>query len=239
MKAYRLLRYILSIAITLTVYSCTTDPQSQAISYIADTTEEDFFPLSIESIKGVSVVAKDHTAGEIIRIRPINELGYNPIRKAEVQPVENILLSNQYQRKQAIEKYYNQVEVFLSEIDTSRKERCTSVVYQVIAQELNHLSKSKANKKILVVNSDLMENSHLSNFYHEDTLRLLVEEPDMLGKRFKNSYPLNNLTGISVHLIYQPKTTEESIQFEIVSKFYIQLLQGATVTTSANLFDSM
>lgn len=148
---------------------------------------------------------------------------------------ENMWLSNEFEREEKIKAFEEGITNELNSNDSAGKRH--SSIYLPLARELNRLSQSKAQQKVLIVYSDLMENSPELSFYREGTLRSLKTNPGAIKAILEKQTTLPDLTGIEVHFIYQPATTEKDNEFNIVSKFYGKLLEekGAQVTVSANL----
>jgi hypothetical protein len=110
-------------------------------------------------------------------------------------------------------------------------------MYTPIARELELLSKSKSQRRILIVYSDLMENTESLSFYRKQDFEKLKTKPEQVQKYFEALAPINTLTGIEIYFIYQPTDTKSDERFRIISGFYKKFLEskGAEVNISANL----
>lgn len=226
----------LPIILAVCFSSCESEPMSQSVSILLDQTEEQFTHISTEEFTSISLLTVNENNGESVRIQPITEFGFNEVRSFKIEAVKNPLTGNDYEREGDIDNYLLGIDSAISELLCERKERTGSVIYKIMSEELNCLSESKANKRILIVNSDLMEKSFI-DFYLQGTFNLLKNHPDKVQDKLLKNYPLKKLNGIEIYIIYKPVDKMDSERFEIVSGFYKEFLesQGAKVHIGANL----
>jgi hypothetical protein len=106
-----------------------------------------------------------------------------------------------------------------------------------MASELNRLAHSVANRKVLIIWSDLMENSATISYYHQKDLTRLIKDPESLTEQLEKIQALDDLNGIEVYFICQPQDAKSDAVFGLVSNFYKNLLESknAKVTITANL----
>ena len=173
--------------------------------------------------------------GGIFRFTNITDVSANPVIEVRIDPA-NKWLSSLPQRNQNIQTFERQVQQIITNAQQDTVGRWHSSIYLPIARELNLLSQSTANRRVLVIYSDLMENDGFS-FYNQSTFSLLQSNPDVVTKFFEQEQPLGQLNGIEVYFIFQPDSTLSDQQFNVVSGFYKNLLQakGANVIIEANL----
>lgn len=217
--------------------SCGYEPITQEISVVSDQTEKYFEHISFDEFKGISILSENINNGECIRIQPITEMGFHAVNECCIAPVNNPLFGNEHNRKKEIENYFTEIEKIFAETATGKSEKEGSVIFKVLADELNRLSQSTADTKILIAVTDGMENSALANFYDPSTFNQLQNNPNLLREKFQKKYPLPDLTGIDIDIIYKPTNREDSEKFEIVSGFYKSLFEsfGAYVTVRGSL----
>jgi hypothetical protein len=105
-----------------------------------------------------------------------------------------------------------------------------SIIYRTIAKQVNSLSSSTATARVLLVYSDLMENSDLS-FYDRETLVLLRTHPERIKQQFEKSAMLRHLSGMEIWFLYEPASYMENSTYMSIANIYKQLLEskGATV----------
>jgi len=129
------------------------------------------------------------------------------------------------------------INIIISNSETESVGKDNSAVYFTIAKELNRLSHSKTTTKLMLVYSDLMENTPGMSFYDSDTFTKIKSAPNTIQHYFESQQKLTNLNGIKVYLIYQPENTKQDEDYKVVSGFYKNWLEskGAIVEISANL----
>ncbi len=232
----RILFITYTLPIILAVCSCEPQPISQEISILLDQTEEQFTHISKAEFTAISLLTVNENNGERVRIQPITEFGFNNIKSFRIDAVENLLTSNDYEREGQIDNYFMSIDSVLAEIRCERKERAGSAIFKPLSEELNRLSESMADTKIVIVNSDLMEKSFI-DFYSPKTYNQLKSSPNKIQDTLLKHYPLKKLDGIEINIIYKPQDKVDSEHFEIVSDFYKDFLesQGAKVHIGANL----
>jgi hypothetical protein len=217
--------------------SCGYEIVTQEISVVSDQTEEYFTHISFSEFKEISTLSENINNGECIRIQPITEMGFHEVNECSIAPVIKPLFGNEHNRKKEIESYFAKIEKIFFEIDSGKSEKDGSVIFKVLADELNRLSQSTADTKILIAVTEGMENSALANFYDPSIFNQLQNNPNLMREKFLKKYPLPDLSGIEIYFIYKPISREDSEKFEIVSGFYKSLFEslGAYVTVRGSL----
>lgn len=228
--------YALLILSAVLFSSCNPKPITQEISIVLDLTSTNFSHISLNDFKKKSIISKNVNNSEAVRIQGITEFGFNEVKSFMLDSVSSALLSNDYERKHEIKKYNSNIDSVLLELSKNKKERVGSVIYKIISEELNILSKSKADKRMLVINTDLMEKSFI-DFYDQEIFNELVNQPKHIQNLLIEKYPLNKLSGIEIYILYKPIDKMDSERFEIVSDFYKIFLEsyGAHVSIGSNL----
>jgi hypothetical protein len=150
---------------------------------------------------------------------------------------ENHWLGNEFDREKKVKDFYAQITQILTNLEKETNGKDNSSIYIPIANELNRLSQNTALKRILLVYSDLMENTEELSFYNKSKFSLLQSDPDTIQKYFLAEVPLQKLNGITIYLIYQPSDPKTDEEYQIISGFYKKLFEskGATVLITANI----
>jgi len=174
--------------------------------------------------------------GAIFRFSDLSDVSYNKSLEVRIDPA-NPWFSNEIERQKQIESFDNAASTILNDAEKDSIGRNNSSIYLPIAGELNRLSQSKAQKRILIIYSDLMDNDLDVSLYSKNEFRELEQNPQSLRSVFEARQQLGDLTGIEVHFIYQPADVLQDKEYRIVSAFYQKLLEdkGASVTIEANL----
>jgi hypothetical protein len=200
-----------------------------------DVTEEYISkPDADEILSLFDLSAENKWNGFLFRYCTLSDVSYNRISETKIDP-ENMLLSNEIERDKKLKKFKAGVAEIIATNDTIGKSH--SSLYLPLARQLNKLSQSKSDKRIVIIYSDLMENDPSISFYDKKKFALFESDPDSLEKLFDELQPLQSLSGIEVYIVYRPSDVAKDAEFRVVSEFYKKMLEqkGAQVTISANL----
>ena len=179
---------------------------------------------------------EDKWNGFLFRYTDITDVSLNQTSQAKLES-QNQWLSNEMDRDKEIDSFKGKVADIISKAEKNNRGKAHSSVYLPIAKELNHLNESVANRKVLLIYSDLMENTQELSFYKPYDIIRLKKSPDEIQQKFEEQIPIDSLSGIEVYFIYQPGNNKSDQDFQIISDFYRKLLEvkGAKVSVSANI----
>ena len=227
---------LLTAGISYVVVSYKTPP-TMDISTLHDLTDKLLVqPKANDLLNLYDFTGENKWNGASFRFSNLTDVSYNHASAVHIDKAHN-WLSNEPEREKTILKFQNEVSniVAQSTKDSIGKEH--SAIYLPIAMELERLSYSKAEKRILIIYSDLMENDLDLTLYSKNELQLLKTNPDSLKEVFEKRKTLPSLVGIDVYLIYQPEDAEADGEYRIISAFYRRMLEekGAMVHIAANL----
>lgn len=168
------------------------------------------------------------------RISTLTETHLAKIDQAKLRPVKSMNEYNKYSRESEIKKFQKSVDDLLTEYKNLENGKQASSIFIPLSSELQKLSRSNAQRKILIVYSDLFENS---SFYSSYSGNAFYQNPAKLTEILMKNAPLpKDLDGIEVFIIYNPVLGTDS-KFLAVSQWYKKLLENrnAEVFISANL----
>ncbi len=211
-------------------------PQTTELSEIVDITDTLIAKPKPEEAISIFNLNNNLWNGADFHLQYITNVSFNTTYEAHLEP-ENEWLSNKFQRAEKVKKFYAEINKTIANTNTEAVGKDNSAVYFLIAKELNRLSQSKATNRILLIYSDLMENTDILSFYNKWTFDQLKTKPEAIEQYFDSQMKLPNLSGIKIYLIYQPKNTKQDEDYKLTSSFYKRLLEekGATVEITANL----
>lgn len=112
-----------------------------------------------------------------------------------------------------------------------------SECFRKISEAISNVSANDAEIRLVLIYSNLQENSNLFNCYSKANMLLAESYPKNVVTLFKNTNQVpTNLSGISVTFIYQPVNREDEHTFMIMATVYKSLLEeyGATVYIQAD-----
>lgn len=166
-----------------------------------------------------------------------SDVSLEPHLRLSLAQAPNRLAASEFTRKREVETFKATLPSLLDSVLSDTAGKPNSSIYLPIAEELTRLSKTTADRKVLVIYSDLMENAPDLSFYSPNIFALFRTNPDKVKAMLFAKTKLPNLTGIEIILIYHPKNAQDDAVFRTVSNFFSTMFSqaGATVTISANL----
>ncbi len=200
--------------------------------------------LSLEHLKKVLTIKRYGSCNRVIyRQSLIEETFLNEHHEFILPAPPTFIKGNAYRYEKKLNAFCNNVDSVLTAAKNDKSGRGASSVYLPMARELRKLANSDSNKKILIIFSDLIENSDFLSFLDErndrgeKTLKQLIRTPKKIEKLLQEEMPLpNDLQNITVYLIHDASTGTERY-FKPLLALYEKMLtkRGATVISAANL----
>jgi hypothetical protein len=120
--------------------------------------------------------------------------------------------------------------------DTAIKVTNHSIIYKPVAESLEKLKQVSTTKKVLIIASNLYENSSLS-YYSTHTLACMKKDPKKIYQLLEEEAQLPDLTGIQIIFLNKPKSYKDNNNYSIVSGFYKKWFEakGASVSIQSTL----
>lgn len=227
---------LITIAIIALIIACNSQNQSTTeIVVLHDITDMHIAQPNAEEMLSLFDLQNKWNGG-VFQFTDLTDVSYNQTKQAKLEPQDK-WLSNEFDREKELNKFKNDVTEIINNEAKDKTEKINSAIYFPIANELNKLKNSKSQKRILIVYSDLMENTEELSFYKKNDFEKLKTNPEQIREIFEKQITLDSLNGIEVYFIYQPAENNNDQKFQIISGFYKKLLEdkGAKVKISANL----
>ena len=153
---------ILAVLVMILLFTaCTkfnTKPETTEISVIVDITDPLTSKPKPEDIMSLINLNDNIWKGADFRLLYITNVSFNPMYEARIEP-ENEWLGNKFQRADKVKKFYADINKIISNTDAETVGKDNSSVYFPIAKELNNLRQNKTTTKVMLIYSDLMENT--------------------------------------------------------------------------------
>lgn len=218
-------------------FSFFQDPQSSAITLLLDNTDQ----LQVKpSGKEIAALFEFHNDdiynGYSLRMRKLSAINLSDVYEKVILP-QNVWTGDHLRRTAEIRAFRSQITTV---VDTLAKENSkdeqTSVLYRTITEELNKLSALKSTVKTCVIYSDLRENSEDGNYYSLSTLTKMKLNPDATIKHLEGVAALSDLSGVTIHVVYKPKSYKDELAFDIIMGMYHKMWERhhATVIVSTS-----
>lgn len=205
--------------------SCDEKPKVHSLTIVSDLTEDHFKGIAISEFKKVSALTKNSMNGELARMIPITELGFNQSYEVAIQKDSSLLMGNDYERTDLVNGYFSKIDSCLKILIGEKHARSGSVIFKVLTEELNRLSESTADSKTAIFNTDFIEKSFI-NFYDTATMNAIRKHPDTIKQKLLKRYPLKRLKGVEIYFAYLPKDIQDSERYEVLSQFYKKMFES-------------
>ena len=181
-------------------------------------------------------------SGGEIKFSLINEVSDSKSKTVKITTAETGMLGeNPLNRKDEVDKFYAELESSFSELlITADWGTDASKIYQKVTRELIKMKKSEADRKYLIIYSDMLENSNLFSFYGatwKSKIEKMIEEPEStLEILSKNGPALPDLSEFEIYII-TTRTAANDEKINLSEQFWTALFeyQGATVSFNSVL----
>lgn len=169
------------------------------------------------------------------RFIDLSDVSMNQITQFSLK-ASPVLLSNEIARDKEVKEMESTILAHLNNVDQDLLGRSHSSIYLPVAKELMILGSSGSDRKVLVVYSDLLENTDQLSFYKEQSTAMLQSNPKGIKSIFESIQPLPDLKGIQVYFVYQPNSQNADILYKRISTIYKDILteKGAQVYIQPN-----
>lgn len=211
-------------------------PNINAVSLLVDITDKQIAEADAGSIFSFYGFSESPMNGAEFHFGNLSDISYDRRLEVKLSP-QNFSHYNEIQRKKEIINFKQSLSEIIAKESQRSVGRKTSSLYLPIARELNRLAGSNAKRRVLLVFSDLFENTDGLSFYRKKDFALLRNDSEQVRKYFQRLEPLRDLSGIEIYFVYAPPDPESDKMFSEVSEFYKKFLEekGAKVNISANL----
>ena len=191
-------------------------PTTKHLSTIIDLTEEDSYKPSTKEV--LSYLEKGHSSDGIeLSLRYVGETRYAEKYEFVLPTGETGWFSNEdtrrTKRRMLLQSFNDTLSSYQREL-SSRSE-----IFRLVAEEAKRLSKTGCSGSLLVY-SDLKEHSSLFSVYDKRQVKQLYKSPKLLAQNFSKKVPMaKDLSGITIHILYQPKLEEDQLFTALVALY--------------------
>lgn len=238
------------LAFALLFGSCKTEtPQKTAIAVLIDVTDERFKDenFSAENLPKFMSLMQLNTetggfSGGQIKMSLINEVSDSKSGTVKIDVGKpGMMGENPLNRKDEVEKFYSELGNSLSSLlEKANWGKEASKIYQKVTRECIKLSRIDADRKYLIIFSDMLENSNQFSFYHanwKSTIEKMMIDPEATIEQLSQNGPsLPDLSEFEIYII-ATRTLGNDEKINLSEQFWATLFeyQGATVTFASEL----
>jgi len=227
---------VLALAVGLTVKNLQNKTASTDITVMRDITDPHTSQPQGSDVLSLYHLDSSKWDGGHFRFVDITDVSYNKVYETSLN-AENQWMGNEFDREKTVKKFSSSILKTLNSAQTESTGKDMSSIYLPVVSELNRLNASSSKKKILLLYSDLIENTLVFSMYTLKNLELLKTHPESIRKYFESLGPLKNLSGIKVYLIYEPNDNAADQIYKTIAGIYKDILEskGAVVEITANI----
>lgn len=244
-------RYFLLFGCFLpTLFSCKEEKATTTqISVLIDITDKRFEDKNFVSenlpkylkMMNLDKETGGYSGGEI-KFSLINEVSDSKSKAAKIEAAKTGLMGeNKLNRRDEVDKFYGSLEKsFIQLLNDANWGTDASKIYQKVTRELIKMKSSNYDKKVMIIYSDMLENSNLFSFYGPDWktgIQKMTENPETTLEKLSRKGPaLPDLSEFQIYIITN-RTPENDEKVNLSEQLWTTLLeyQGAVVTFNSGL----
>lgn len=162
--------------------------------------------------------------GGSFTVKTITDLEYSPSVTFAIEP-QALLMQNPGLRKKGINDFEAKITLTLAQVSLQPVGKSRSQIYAPIIQSLHEISKEDVDEKIVLVTSDLAENSIFSMYKPAD-MRLLLDSPDAVATRLGTYGTLGDMTGVTVQFSFTAPDYESSQRHSLMASWYKRQIEA-------------
>ena len=219
--------------------SCTEEKASQTDVYIyLDYTEgQDYSAQIAEDMD--KYLALMEVAGEqsrnygAIKVYPLHDISAGVSKTVKLKEGKSQLEGNKFLRKKEVDAFTAKLTDKMLDINTNftGKELTSSHIFTPICKGVKKLNKSDADKKIILIYSDMLENSELANF-HSKSITF-----ESLKANFDKSCDMDDTSEIEFYIVH-PVNKKNDQKIRKASDLWAKYLLDKGMDEDAFHFDT-
>jgi hypothetical protein len=169
-----------------------------------------------------------------LRLRDVADVSIGDVQTVNVGAVSP-LLANNNERVAEFRSFQEKVkETFDHAKRNYGQTQNSSLVYSVVVDEANNLSRSDAKNKYLIIFSNMLDHSSdYLDIYQPLVADMMAHHPDQVMQSMEAKMKIESLKGIRVVIVFRPDDHDYHTEklFRIAKDFYVKLLtkHGAEV----------
>jgi hypothetical protein len=242
------MKTLLVLLCALGLLGCTQEkPKSTTVYVFVDVTDSLFrsparylsdipfilHKMNIDTVKG----GYDGAELRLFLINDISESKSTTRRLPEGTP--GMMGQNPLDRLDDIKKFSRGIGAdFTSLLREAQWQKKQSKIYQNLCRELNNLARANSDKKVVIIYSDMLENSNLFSFYGSgiEKVHRYIEDMDQARQELMKDCELPDLSGVELNIVTL-RTKQNDEKVNLASQFWTRFLQqrGAVVRFGSEL----
>jgi hypothetical protein len=228
---------IIVLFFLIILFSCSKEKEKYTDVYVfidvTDSTslQTDNYQSSIPEILkaiGIDTISGGYSGGEV-KFFLIDDISNSKSEKIVIKRGNpGVLGQNPFDRMDEINNFKNGLKNQLDKILRNAEwDRNQSKIYQNICRELSSLHSAEGEKKIIIIFSDMLENSSIFSFYGSrmDKIKSYINNIEgVYDKILSKDCAIQDLSGIEIYMIAQ-RTVENDEKVNLAEKFWTALFE--------------
>lgn len=181
-------------------------------------------------------------SGGEIKLSLISDISDSKSKTIKIETGKTGLMGeNPLTRKDQVAKFYNELEIGFTQILSKANWGTeSSKIYQKVTREIIKMKGSAADKKYLIIYSDMLENSQQFSFYGANwkaNIEKMMEDPELTIEKLSKKEPtLPDLSEFEIFII-PTRTLENDDKINVSEQFWTTIFeyQGAKVNFNSVL----
>lgn len=163
----------------------------------------------------------------------LNDISLNRTYSASLKASDDFM-TNTFTRQEEIEAFSEEISGIFEQVYTIQPETFEFTQLWVPLAKIIDLHKEIEGQKVILIQSDMLENGHLISFY--ELSGSLEKNPEKIREYLDDLYPLEDLYDFEIVILYQPDRMNDRM-FRSAANVFAGLLRdkGATVSVKATL----
>jgi len=209
-----------SVVSALVITGCsminTTHSDTIAITVLDDTTDKG---IAVPTLLDTQTLIPDKTDAAL-------EWTYSHLNNSEHNKAYTISLGkhsfadNTLERQVTIEQFYQNIDSVLQVEKDKTHHYQRSNIYVPLVDHLTKIAQQSAGTNIVLLYSDLLENSDTYRIYDDRAYQKLRNDPASIVATFSARRQIPELNGIHLYIIHYPKSEKENRMFSAMVDFY-------------------
>lgn len=211
-------------------------PPGATVRAFIDVTDKDSGRVTGASILSLALEGQSILDPVTVQIEPISSY-HNNVRKVVHLKGISWLMGNEPRRKRQLAELGKQIDTVLNQLYAIQEDRQGSIIFEHIVRSANELAKERVTNKVIIVQSDLLENTTRWSSYRTGDLAEIEDNPQAVERKLLQGEQPGDWKQITVYLIHVPRSKEDDERYTTMARFYKRVFEryGATVSIGSNL----
>ena len=209
------------------LWSCTPEESKHAEVFVLIDQTGSFIQDAIDAEKTVDFIAKKANTDLLtmtsnsfdVTIYPLTDLKHNQEIRVILEKGNSVYSEVKKKREKAQQKFRDDLIQGIDQMKNEKSKKSSSQLVKPFCEKLQLLNNKQADKKIVILFSDLLEHNNKASFYNTklNSIKKYIEKECHCG----------DLTGVAIYCSFQPKDTNTDEAFSVVEQAFKEFVEEA------------